>query len=212
MVEAGYRGGYGNYIRIQHDATFETAYGHLDHFADSILPDARLEAGTIIGYVGARPAMSTSAHLHYEILAHGSAIDPGRLIARQPAATARQVIPRDKRKGRCIPGLPVPMLMLRCVARWRLHISPRDLMRSHSGCRRLSATAPFAACQSTRRIWFAMTRQHKKRRTAAWHPARSPDAPYLQALTVNDSRGATIRSGQLRRAPPGGKMTRIRTS
>jgi murein DD-endopeptidase MepM/ murein hydrolase activator NlpD len=30
----------------------------------------------------------TGAHLHYEILAHGIAIDPGRLIARQPAAKA----------------------------------------------------------------------------------------------------------------------------
>jgi hypothetical protein len=87
VVEAGYRGGYGNYIRIQHDATFETAYGHLDHFADSILPDARLEAGTIIGYVGASGHV-TGAHLHYEILVHGRAIDPWRLIARQPAATA----------------------------------------------------------------------------------------------------------------------------
>src|SRR5262249_46713110 len=51
VVEAGWRAGYGRYVRIRHDGTFETIYGHLDRIADGIAPAARVPMGTVIGYV-----------------------------------------------------------------------------------------------------------------------------------------------------------------
>jgi murein DD-endopeptidase MepM/ murein hydrolase activator NlpD len=81
IVEAGWRGGYGRYLRLRHDAMFETAYGHLDRFADGIAIGTRVAQGTIIGYVGATGRV-TGPHLHYEILANGTAIDPARIMAR----------------------------------------------------------------------------------------------------------------------------------
>ena len=87
VVDAAWHGGYGNYVRIQHDGMFETVYGHLDRFAYGIAPGAQLASGAVIGYVGATGRV-TGAHLHYEILANGTAIDAARLIAPPPADTA----------------------------------------------------------------------------------------------------------------------------
>ena len=75
VVEAGWRGAYGRYLRIRHDATFETAYGHLSAYAFGIGVGTRIARGEVIGYVGAT-GRATGAHLHYEVLAGGVAIDP----------------------------------------------------------------------------------------------------------------------------------------
>jgi murein DD-endopeptidase MepM/ murein hydrolase activator NlpD len=82
VIEADWRSGYGRYLRIRHDGTFETVYGHLDRFGDGIVPGARVAQGAVIAYVGATGRV-TGAHLHYEVLAHGNAIDPARMMASQ---------------------------------------------------------------------------------------------------------------------------------
>src|SRR5581483_3464909 len=72
---AGRKGGYGNYLRIRHNNTYSSAYGHISHFAAGIHPGSRVKQGQIIAYVG-QTGMATGPHLHYEILVNGSQVNP----------------------------------------------------------------------------------------------------------------------------------------
>ena len=71
----GRKGGYGNYIRIKHNGTYQTAYAHLHKFAKGMRNGKRVKQGQVIGYVGST-GRSTGPHLHYEILKHGKHINP----------------------------------------------------------------------------------------------------------------------------------------
>ncbi|WP_165769387.1 peptidoglycan DD-metalloendopeptidase family protein [Arboricoccus pini] len=67
--------GYGNYIRIRHNADYATAYGHMSRFARGLKRGDTVKQGSIIGYVGAT-GLATGPHLHYEILVDGTQINP----------------------------------------------------------------------------------------------------------------------------------------
>jgi murein DD-endopeptidase MepM/ murein hydrolase activator NlpD len=77
------KGGYGNWIEIEHEpgppgakaAKLATVYGHLSGFARGIAPGARVKQGDIIGYVGST-GRSTGPHLHFEILQNGRPTNP----------------------------------------------------------------------------------------------------------------------------------------
>jgi murein DD-endopeptidase MepM/ murein hydrolase activator NlpD len=80
---AGWDGGYGNLIRIDHGNGYETRYAHLSRFAPGIRRGTRVKQGQVVGYTGAT-GLATAPHLHYEIRHHGRAAD-ARTI-RLPAA------------------------------------------------------------------------------------------------------------------------------
>jgi murein DD-endopeptidase MepM/ murein hydrolase activator NlpD len=71
----GRNSGYGNYVRIDHDARYATAYAHLSRFATGLKVHAQVKQGQVIGYVGST-GVSTGPHLHYEILVDGSQVNP----------------------------------------------------------------------------------------------------------------------------------------
>lgn len=75
VVYAGRKGGYGNYIKLRHNGTFETAYAHMKGFARNVRTGSRVEQGQIIGYVGTT-GRSTGPHLHYEVLQKGAQVNP----------------------------------------------------------------------------------------------------------------------------------------
>ena len=81
VESASYTGDYGNFLVLAHAFGLSTRYGHLSAFA--VKPGATVKRGDIIGYVGST-GRSTGSHLHYEILANGSLINPLQLLA-QPA-------------------------------------------------------------------------------------------------------------------------------
>lgn len=72
---AGRNSGYGNYVRIDHDGRYATAYAHLSRFAPGLKRNDRVKQGQVIGYVGST-GVSTGPHLHYEILVDGSQVNP----------------------------------------------------------------------------------------------------------------------------------------
>jgi murein DD-endopeptidase MepM/ murein hydrolase activator NlpD len=78
VEKAGLEGGYGKYIRIQHNNGYETAYGHMSAFAKGIEPGKRVRQGQVIGFVGST-GQSTGPHVHYEILVNGRFVDPLRV-------------------------------------------------------------------------------------------------------------------------------------
>jgi len=71
----GWNGGYGRYIRIRHNDSYQTAYAHMSRLAPSFSIGSRVRQGQIIGYVG-NTGRSTGPHLHYEVHYKNRPINP----------------------------------------------------------------------------------------------------------------------------------------
>jgi murein DD-endopeptidase MepM/ murein hydrolase activator NlpD len=82
VESASYSGDYGNLVVLKHAFGLVTRYGHLSKFV--VKPGQKVLRGDVIGYVGAT-GRATGAHLHYEIMANGSLINPLTLLT-QPSA------------------------------------------------------------------------------------------------------------------------------
>ncbi|WDR01377.1 M23 family metallopeptidase [Devosia algicola] len=72
---AGRQSGYGNKIEVKHVNGYETAYAHMNRFADGIKVGVKVRQGQIIGYVGST-GYSTGPHLHFEVKINGNLVDP----------------------------------------------------------------------------------------------------------------------------------------
>ncbi len=75
----GWTGGYGRYIRIKHNNTYDTAYAHMSRYHPSIKQGGKVRQGQIIGYIGTS-GRSTGPHLHYEVLKNGVHINPAQTL------------------------------------------------------------------------------------------------------------------------------------
>jgi murein DD-endopeptidase MepM/ murein hydrolase activator NlpD len=64
VVAAGYRGGYGNMVEIDHGYGIHTRYGHLSSITVSV--GAKVGKGGSVGRVGST-GRSTGPHVHYEV-------------------------------------------------------------------------------------------------------------------------------------------------
>ena len=70
----GWKTGYGNFVVLRHNNTYETAYGHISRFAD-IKVGGRVKQGQVIAYVGMTGA-ATGPHLHYEVRQNDQQVNP----------------------------------------------------------------------------------------------------------------------------------------
>ena len=57
----------GRYVRIQHEDGTLTSYMHLDDIADGLEVRDHVEAGQLIGYLGATACYTAPAHLHFSL-------------------------------------------------------------------------------------------------------------------------------------------------
>lgn len=73
VVFAGWDGSYGNKVSIRHNGTYSTNYAHMSGFA--VKSGQKVSQGQTIGYVGST-GFSTGPHLHYEMVKHGTKINP----------------------------------------------------------------------------------------------------------------------------------------
>lgn len=73
--EVGRKGYYGNYIRIRHANGYQTAYGHMHHFAEGMEPGVKVRQGQVIGFVGST-GLSSGPHVHFEVLVNNQFVDP----------------------------------------------------------------------------------------------------------------------------------------
>jgi murein DD-endopeptidase MepM/ murein hydrolase activator NlpD len=70
---AGWMGGYGRIVILDHGSGLETAYAHLDGWV--VARGQRVEQGQLIGVVG-RTGWSTGPHLLFEIRRNGRPVNP----------------------------------------------------------------------------------------------------------------------------------------
>lgn len=86
IIETGYDGGRGNFVRIQHDEKYSTEYFHLSKFTAGLRKGMRVEKGFVIGGVGAT-GLATAPHLHFGFFENGKYIDPFKVkLPTEPAA------------------------------------------------------------------------------------------------------------------------------
>lgn len=75
VIYAGWNGGYGNFLQIDHGGGITSAYGHIVDGGFQVGYGQYVAPGQVIAYVGTT-GNSTGCHLHFEIRQWGSAIDP----------------------------------------------------------------------------------------------------------------------------------------
>jgi murein DD-endopeptidase MepM/ murein hydrolase activator NlpD len=77
VTTAGWSGGYGRVVDVDHGNGLSTRYGHLSSIAVRV--GQSVKTGQIIGKVGST-GRSTGPHLHYETRLKGEAIDPQKFL------------------------------------------------------------------------------------------------------------------------------------
>lgn len=77
VVNAGWNGGYGRMVEIDHGNGLTTRYAHLSRI--HVKEGQTVEKDSVVGEVGTT-GRSTGPHLHYEVRHNGSPIDPLRVI------------------------------------------------------------------------------------------------------------------------------------
>ena len=73
VIYAGWYGGYGKVVIIDHGGDITTLFGHTSSYV--VDAGTRVRKGQVIAYVGST-GMSTGPHLHFEVRRNGGAINP----------------------------------------------------------------------------------------------------------------------------------------
>ena len=74
VMEAEFRDGNGNYVKLFHNDTIQTQYLHMSAFAEGIAPGTEVSQGEVIGYVGST-GRSTGPHVCFRYWKHGVQVD-----------------------------------------------------------------------------------------------------------------------------------------
>ena len=77
VVDAGWSGGYGRMVEIDHGGGFSTRYGHLSKI--NVKVGQTIKIGQVIGEIGST-GRSTGPHLHYETRIDGDAVNPHKFL------------------------------------------------------------------------------------------------------------------------------------
>ncbi|OYY71055.1 MAG: hypothetical protein B7Y00_04680 [Sphingomonadales bacterium 17-56-6] len=93
VAYAGRKGGYGNFVQLNHGGGLASGYGHMSRIAAR--PGSKVRRGQIIGYVGST-GLSTGPHLHYELYRNGRAVNPMSIKFTQRAQLSGSDLTRFK--------------------------------------------------------------------------------------------------------------------
>ncbi len=83
---AGWEGGYGNLVIIEHPDGSETRYGHNDKLL--VVEGQSVAAGDVISLSGST-GKSTGPHLHFEVRVNGEAVNPRKFLSNVLPASHR---------------------------------------------------------------------------------------------------------------------------
>ncbi len=75
VVEARFKPGEGNFVRVRHSSRYETCYLHLSRFAKGLKRGSKVTQGDVIAYVG-MTGLATGPHLDYRVSENGKWLNP----------------------------------------------------------------------------------------------------------------------------------------
>lgn len=81
VLKAGWTGGYGNLVEIDHGNGLVSRYGHLSKI--EIVAGDTIQRGQLLGFIGST-GRSTGPHLHYEIRLNDKPINPRHFLPPEP--------------------------------------------------------------------------------------------------------------------------------
>jgi murein DD-endopeptidase MepM/ murein hydrolase activator NlpD len=81
IIKAGWQGGYGYMIEIDHGNGLTTRYGHLSKIEVEI--GESVQRGQLIGLIGST-GRSTGPHLHYELRINDKPVNPRLFLPPEP--------------------------------------------------------------------------------------------------------------------------------
>jgi murein DD-endopeptidase MepM/ murein hydrolase activator NlpD len=96
VVKAGWEGGYGQMVEIDHGEGLSSRYGHLSEIDVSVGQSVRV--GQVIGHMGST-GRSTGPHLHYETRINGEAVNPEKFLSAGAALFGEHPIVRSTRSN-----------------------------------------------------------------------------------------------------------------
>ena len=96
VVKAGWEGGYGQMVEIDHGEGLASRYGHLSEIDVSVGQTVRV--GQVIGRLGST-GRSTGPHLHYETRINGEAVNPEKFLAAGAAILGERPLIRSTRSS-----------------------------------------------------------------------------------------------------------------
>jgi murein DD-endopeptidase MepM/ murein hydrolase activator NlpD len=103
VTGAGWAGGYGRQVRINHPGGLTTTYSHMSRIAAQ--PGQMVRQGQVIGYVGST-GLSTGPHLHYELYRGGVPVDPMSVKFTQHAQLSGADLAGFRARLRSLLGVP----------------------------------------------------------------------------------------------------------
>ena len=74
VIEKGYNGGFGNYVKIKHNGSYTTQYAHMSKFAGGIKKGTSVKKSQVIGYVGST-GLSSGSHVDFRFWKNGKLVD-----------------------------------------------------------------------------------------------------------------------------------------
>ncbi len=77
VISAGWNGGHGRRVVVQHRYGYRTSYSHLSQII--AIPGHRISAGQTVGLLG-NSGRSTGPHLHFEVTRYGKHLDPLEIL------------------------------------------------------------------------------------------------------------------------------------
>lgn len=87
----GRQNAYGNMIKIKHNKTYSTIYGHMLKFQKGLSKGSYVKRGQVIGYVG-QTGLASGPHCHYEFHVNNSPKNPTTInLPRGDAVPAREM-------------------------------------------------------------------------------------------------------------------------
>jgi len=86
VTKAGWQGGYGNMVELDHGNGLITRYGHMSKLNVAI--GDVVTRGQLIGFIGST-GRSTGPHLHYELRLDNHPINPRRFLPPEPAVVTK---------------------------------------------------------------------------------------------------------------------------
>jgi murein DD-endopeptidase MepM/ murein hydrolase activator NlpD len=82
VLHAGWNGGYGRCVIVDHGNGYQTWYAHLSRM--DVIEGEEIRQGEVLGAVGTS-GRSTGSHLHYEVRIGSTPVNPYRFLARAAA-------------------------------------------------------------------------------------------------------------------------------